>query len=109
MSTEDPLDLEAQHQDRADDEARIRLELEQERDDLKWLMSSKRGRRIVWRHLVKAKTFGPTFDADAMVMAKMAGQRDLGLEQISLIHEHCYEHYGAMVKENTHDGSSNTN
>ena len=42
----------------------------QERDDLAWLMSGPRGRRIVWRQIDRAGVLtGSSFSPDAMTMA----------------------------------------
>ena len=47
----------------------------QEADDTAWLMSGKRGRRIVWRLLERAGVFHAVFTPDALGMAFTAGWR----------------------------------
>ena len=99
MSTYDPTDLSAQDSARADAQLRRRLSRDNERDDMKWLMGSKRGRRIIWRQLERAGVFKPTFNTNAMTMAFNEGNRKEGLKVLTLIHEACPEHYQTMVRE----------
>ena len=49
MSNYDPTDIRSQERAKADTDLRNRLAKDTEESDLKWLMGSKRGRRIVWR------------------------------------------------------------
>lgn len=77
---------------------------EVEEQDLKWLMSSKRGRRIVWRLLEQAGVFRLSFNTNAMQMAFNEGGRNYGNRTLGQIHVYCSELYSVMVKENT-DGT----
>ena len=61
MSTYDPLDIRGQERAKADKDTRDKLAQQSEEADLKWLMGSKRGRRIVWRLLDQAGTFRLSF------------------------------------------------
>ena len=54
MSDFDPFDLRGQERKKEDSDERIKLVIDQEKDDFKWLMCSKRGRRIVWRLLERS-------------------------------------------------------
>ena len=99
MSNYDPHDLRAQERSRADAEQRAKLERETEAADLKWLMGSKRGRRIVWRQLERAGVFRLSFNTNAMQMAFAEGNRNEGLRTIETIHTHCPELYPVMVRE----------
>lgn len=99
MSNYDPLDLRGQEEQKADKELRARLERERERDDVKWLMGNKRGRRIQWRFLDQAGVFRLSFDGNSMVMAFNEGQRNSGLRMLNLIHSVCPELYPVMLKE----------
>lgn len=103
----DPTDLRGQELASEDAETRKRLAVETEELDLKWLMSSKRGRRIVWRLLEQAGVFRLSFDANAMKMAFNEGNRNFGNRTMSQIHVHCSELYQVMVKENTHGSDGN--
>jgi hypothetical protein len=103
MSNYDPLDLRGQERTEADKKLREKLTRENEEVDLKWLMSSKRGRRIIWRLLDQAGVFRLSFNTNAMSMAFAEGNRNFGNRALSLIHTHCPELYPQMVKENTND------
>jgi hypothetical protein len=97
----DPHDLEQQEQAQEQRALRDQLLRESEESDLKWLMSSRRGRRIVWRLLDQAGVFRSTFNPNALVMSFSEGERNYGLRTLRLIHAHCHEQYGVMVKEQT--------
>lgn len=99
MSGYDPTDIQAQARVKHDDEVRDKLDRETEVADLKWLMGSKRGRRIVWRDLEASGVYRLSFNTNAMTMAFTEGNRNAGLTKLAMIHEICPEHYLTMVKE----------
>jgi len=66
-------------------------------------MSSKRGRRILWRLLDRAGVFRLSFNTNAMAMAFAEGNRNEGLRYLALIHTLCPELYPTMVKEATNE------
>jgi hypothetical protein len=103
----DPTDLAGQEAVREEADTRKRLEAESEELDVKWLMSSKRGRRIVWRLLEQAGVFRLSFDPNALQMAFNEGNRNFGNRTLSQVHEFCSEQYPVMVKENTHGNDRN--
>ena len=103
MKEHDPLDLRSQERQKEEREVRDRIDRENEEADIKWLMSSKRGRRIMWRLLDKAGVFKLSFNTNAMTMAFAEGNRNYGLRALSLIHALCPELYPTMTKENTND------
>ena len=114
MSNYDPLDVRGQERSKADKDLRDRLSRETEEGDFKWLMSSKRGRRIVWRLLERAGVFRLSFNTNSMQMAFAEGNRNEGLRTLAQIHALCPELYPVMVKEanerNADDGNGrNTN
>ena len=85
-------------------------------DDLKWLMSSRRGRRIMWSLLERAGVWRLSFTTNAMQTAFNEGRRNEGLALIAAIHELCPERYVEMLQEqkkhdnrNASDDRSNTN
>lgn len=96
----DPTDLNAIELAKEETALRKRMANETEELDLKWLMSSKRGRRIVWRLLEQAGVFRISFDANALQMAFKEGNRNFGNRTLSQIHGVCPELYPVMVKEN---------
>ena len=99
MSNYDPLDLRGQEAKKADNDLHERMTRESEEADLQWLMSSKRGRRIVWRLLDRAGVFRLSFNTNAMSMAFSEGNRNEGLRILGLIHTICPNLYPTMVKE----------
>lgn len=101
----DPTDIRSQERAKADKAVRERLSRETEEADLKWLMGSKRGRRVVWRLLDTSGVFRLSFNTNAMQMAFAEGNRNYGNRTLALIHALCPELYPAMVKENTNDRS----
>lgn len=100
MSNYDPLDLRGQEATKADKDLVEKLEVEAESADVKWLMGSKRGRRIVWRLLDQCGVFRLTFNPNAMQMAFAEGNRNFGNRMLTIIHSLCPELYPTMVKEN---------
>lgn len=102
MSEHDPLDIRGQERDAENNELQARLDRETEEADLKWLMSSKRGRRIIWRILDRAGVFKLSFNTNAMTMAFSEGSRNEGLRTLALIHALCPELYPVMIKESLH-------
>jgi hypothetical protein len=106
MSSNDPLDLRGQEQASDDARRRERLARQSEDDDLKWLMGSKRGRRIVWRLLDRAGVFRSSFNTNAMQMSFAEGGRNEGLRILAQVHTLCPELYPVMLKEATNDRPS---
>lgn len=72
----------------------------QEERDWKWLMSTKPGRRIVWRLLAECHMFQTTFSPDSATMAFNEGERYAGLRIQGRIDQFCPEQYEAMRREN---------
>jgi hypothetical protein len=96
----DPLDIDAQNTAEEDKEDRIRIQKENEEADLKWLMSSRRGRRIVWRLLDQSGVFHPVFNTNAMQMAFNEGNRNYGLKTLAMVQTYCSDLYSIMQREN---------
>jgi hypothetical protein len=71
--------------------------LELERADVAWLMSGRRGRRIVWRLLESAGVFATSFRADALSMAFAEGCRNEGLRLLAQVH--ALPEYATMIAE----------
>lgn len=97
----DPLDLPAKEALRAarkeQEQQAARLEIE----DVKWLMSDKRGRRFVWRQLSKAGVFRTSFTGNGSETFFNEGKRVMGLDLMVQINEHCPNRYNEMVTEQT--------
>lgn len=99
MSEYDPTDAGSQDKVRKDREVKNKLAEQTEEADIKWLMGSKRGRRIVWRLLERAGVFRTSFNTNSMTMAFAEGARNEGLRLMAMIHAACPELYPQMQKE----------
>jgi hypothetical protein len=82
---------------------KAQLERQAEIDDLLWLMSDKRGRRIVWRLLGESGVYQVTFTGDALTSAFREGRRSRGLDLLAAINQHCPERFSEMQKEATNN------
>lgn len=91
---EDIEDEQAQAQRDAADNARKTFDA-----DIKWLMSSPRGRRIVWWMLDKAGVNRTSFNNSGSVMAFNEGQRNMGLMLQAQVIELAPEAYMTMLEE----------
>ena len=99
MSNYDPLDPTSQDKARSERGARDRLADQTEVDDVKWLMATKRGRRMLWRVLDRAGVFRASFNTNSMTMAFAEGAKKEGLLQLDLIHKAAPDLYPTMLKE----------
>ncbi|HAC6396202.1 Bbp19 family protein [Salmonella enterica] len=87
------------------DELRIQNErkkhdLEQrEKDDIKFVMDSEQGRRVVWSLLEKGQVFGTCFNVDPNITAFNEGQRNLALVLFQRVMAHCPDQYLKMAAE----------
>tara|TARA_R110000744_G_scaffold350652_1_gene456344 strand:+ start:324 stop:626 length:303 start_codon:yes stop_codon:yes gene_type:complete len=68
-------------------------------DDIKWLMSSPRGRRLVWWLMSKSGVSRTSFSNSGSVMAFNEGQRNIGLMLQGESLEHSPDHYFTMLTE----------
>jgi len=103
----DPFDLQGQERAAQEVAKRDELSKDTEESDFKWLMRSKRGRRIVWRQLERAGVFRLSFNTNAMAMAFAEGNKNDGLRTLGLINRLCPELYQTMVNEaNDHRANS---
>lgn len=99
MSHQDPFDTEAAEASQNRTREKAKLEQQREAEDLKWLMSSRRGRRIVWRLLERAGVYRSTFNTNAMQMAFAEGARNAGLRMLAQVSASAPEQYIEMLKE----------
>lgn len=95
----DPLDLRGQERAKVESDDRELLAFQIEIDDLKWLMSNKRGRRFVHRLLERAGVWRISFNTNALTMSFNEGMRNEGLRLLSQITEHTPKRYTEMLKE----------
>lgn len=99
MSYSDPLDIRSQERTQAEAEERALLAAQIEIDDVKWLMSNKRGRRFMARPLERAGVWRLSFNTNALTMAFNEGTRNEGLRLLAQIAAHCPDRYTEMLKE----------
>lgn len=111
MSTYDPHDVSTQRKAQADAEAKLKRLAEVDREDLRWLMGTKRGRRIVWRQmLAPCGIYRLSYTGNSDTYFR-EGQRSIGLTTVARLHETCPELYHLMQQEqkderdNADDGS----
>lgn len=88
MSTDeiDPTNLAALEEQRSKEKDRIRFERQVELDDLKWLMGSKRGRRIVWRLLSATGVYRQSYTGNGSDTFFREGARSIGLQLVEKLH-----------------------
>lgn len=98
MSYSDPTDIRAQERAKADREEKQRLTSHQETEDFRWLMSDKRGRRVVWNLLERTGLYRSSFTGNSETFFR-EGARNVGLAYMALINEHCPDKYNLMVTE----------
>lgn len=98
MSEHDPTDIRGEERNQAEVSRKAKLQIQQEAEDFKWIMSNKRGRRFAWRFLEKAGVFRTSFTGNSTTFFN-EGQRNLGLYVLGLIHEHAPEAYLLMLNE----------
>lgn len=94
-----PIDTASQEATREQVKLRNQLAAQSEVDDIKWLMGSKRGRRIVHRQLVSAGVFRISFHTNALQMAFNEGNRNQGNALLALITENCPDRYAELLTE----------
>lgn len=112
--TYDPTDtrsLPSAHKRHKDQEDLARM---QKAERIKWLMSSPRGRQVMWDLLADANPQAATFDTNAMRMAFNEGRRSVGVNLLAYIQAVAPERYFEMLKEHQKnerrsDDRSNTN
>lgn len=79
---------------------RKKHDLEQrEKDDIKFVMGSEQGRRVIWSLLEKGQVFGACFNVDPHITAFNEGQRNLALVLFQRVMAHCPDQYLKMAAE----------
>lgn len=68
------------------------LLLRQQSEDFEWLMSEKRGRRIIRNLLEEASVWRSTFSETPTIAAFKEGRRNMGLRLLNLIEHTPYFH-----------------
>lgn len=99
MNHYDPLDTASQDKQRSDALLAEELAAQTEVGDVKWLMGSKRGRRMVWNILDRASLFGSSFNPNSMTMAHAEGSKSEARRWQRLAIFHCADLFTLMLKE----------
>lgn len=96
-----PTDLSALDEQRAATKEQSRFDAAIELDDIRWLMSGKRGRRFMWRLLGDARLYQQSFDGNANWSIFNEGKRSIALKLMAQIHsiEGGAEQYAQMATE----------
>lgn len=84
---------------RDDQLARQQLLAQRDIDDIKFVMGSEQGRRVVWSLLERGKVFSPCFSGDSHLTAFNEGQRNLALALFQRVMAHCPDQYLKMAAE----------
>ena len=98
-SFDDPTDVRSQERSKEESDLRQKLATELEAEDIKWLISNKRGRRIVFRALDRAGVFTSSFNTNALTMSFNEGRRNEGLRLLVQVTTLCPDRYNEMLKE----------
>lgn len=72
---------------------------QREIDDIKFVMDSVQGRRVVWSVLEKGQVFGTCFNVEPHITAFNEGQRNLALTLFQRVMAHCPDQYLKMAAE----------
>lgn len=76
----------------------------QEMNDLRTVLSTASGRRLIWRLLERCKTFGSIYNTDSSTMSYLAGKQDLGHFIIAEITQADENLLLKLMKENKNKG-----
>lgn len=82
-----------------DAEQKQKLAAERQRDDLKHVMSSEQGRRLIWLLLSNAGVFSLSFTGDNAATNFNEGRRSEGLRLFNEVMKHCPDLYLTMANE----------
>lgn len=95
----DPTDTKGQDAERSETALKKAQRREQELDDIKQVMGSRQGRRLMWRLISNAGVYRSTWSPVHAEMARAEGQREFGVLLIDEIHAACPEQYEVMKRE----------
>lgn len=98
----DPSDLDSQEAHASETRRVQAVELDQEADDLKWLMAHKQGRRIMARLFERTGVLRPTIvfdDPSGRLSAYNEGLRNEGTRFFGLMMLHCRDRLLHLLKE----------
>lgn len=85
--------------EKAGREAANDIRLKRDIEDIKHVMGSEQGRRVMWELLSQGKIFVAIMPGDPQVMAFQEGQRNISLAWFQRVMAHCPEQYLKMAAE----------
>lgn len=97
--SDDPLDVESIARAKRVQQRRDAAEIRRMRDDLRRVLSSEHGRRVLYRIVERAGVFRAVFSSDALVMAHNEGRRNEGLMLLADIEEAAPEQWESARRE----------
>ncbi|POP42145.1 hypothetical protein CHU32_21085 [Superficieibacter electus] len=83
----------------AQQERAIQEREERDAEDIRYVMATERGRRVVWNLLEQGKVFASTFAVEPHVTSFNEGQRNVSLALFSRVMAVCPELYLKMAEE----------
>lgn len=95
----DTFDPEAQEAQRQANALKAQHERNLELDDLHKVMSTKQGRRFMWRLLGRCGVMRQSFNTDALLMSLAEGQRSVGIPLVADLLQCMPEKYALMLEE----------
>lgn len=84
---------------KAELDAKQQLLAQRDIDDIRFVMGSEQGRRVIWSLLEKGQVFGSCFNVDPHLTAFNEGQRNLALALFQRVMAHCPDQYLKMAAE----------
>ncbi|EHJ8929167.1 hypothetical protein KJB16_002604 [Salmonella enterica] len=84
---------------KAELDAKQQLLAQRDIDDIKFVMNSEQGRRVIWSLLERGKVFSPCFSGDSHLTAFNEGQRNLALALFQRVMANCPDQYLKMAAE----------
>lgn len=84
---------------KAELESKQQILAQREKDDIKFVMGSEQGRRVVWSLLERGQVFGTCFNVEPHITAFNEGQRNLALVLFQRVMTHCPDQYLKMAAE----------
>lgn len=100
---ESPVDFQQREQREAEEKRVAAFLSEQSREDVKFVMSHRAGRRFMWELLDLAGMWRLSFTNDARTTEYLEGQRSIALMQWGKLQDVCPELLRRMQEENLSD------
>lgn len=94
----DPTDIHAEQQRLQEEADRTQRARQGEEADWAWLMSSKRGRRVVWRWLERSGVFEAAMTGSSYTFYN-EGKRSNGIALNTFVRDNCPSDYALMLEE----------